>query len=114
MPAGWRWRASRSLQQLEESVASSTAEALSPLRGYPRPALRALPLFREALRAAKAAEGLSVPRSITAAAARECATLLGAHSRMATAPKSLLEYCRIPQHLQPRKFPIAQLCLILV
>ena len=62
------------------SVASSAAAALPPLRGYPRPALRALPSFRERLYAPREPlRVLSVPRSITATA-RQCATVLGARA----------------------------------
>jgi hypothetical protein len=87
------------------SVASSAAAALPPLRGYPRPALRALPSFRERLYAPREPlRVLSVPRSITATA-RQCATVLGACSRMATAPKILLDSCCLDPRLiiQPAK-----------
>jgi hypothetical protein len=61
--------------------------------------LRALPSFRERLYAPREPlRVLSVLRSITATA-RQCATVLGARSRMATAPKILLDSCCLDPRL---------------
>jgi hypothetical protein len=80
-------------------------------RHYPRfvdtrgQRFRALPSFRERLYAPRGRlRVFSVPRSITATA-RQCATVLGARSRMATAPKILLDSCCLDPRLiiQPVK-----------
>src|SRR5712671_2610409 len=72
MSAGWRWRASRSLRRLEEAVDVGRVEcggSITPASGYPRPALCALPSFRERLYAPREPlRVLSVPRSIAAIA----------------------------------------------
>src|SRR5712671_3138847 len=76
MSAGWRWRASRSLRRLEEAVDVGRVEcggSITPASGYPRPALRALPSFRERLYAPREPlRVLSVPGS-TAENAKELA-----------------------------------------